>query len=141
MSSSLRVVAEFGGAARSERDHLVRKMSVVVGGFVVAESAQGFDDGVLRFRLAGVDHVVDFGDIAEVGMILLALHGRDPALVLVGIAVELAIAEVAPEQAELPHVVGDVFADIADGAVGADDYFLVFFGDLLAIPLCSAVAC
>ena len=30
------VVAEFGGAARSQRHHLVGKMRVVVGGFVVA---------------------------------------------------------------------------------------------------------
>ena len=42
---------------------------------------------------------------------------------------KLAVFEVASEQAELPHVVGDVFANVADGAVGADDYFLVFLGN------------
>ena len=50
---------------------------------------------------------------------------------VVGITIKLAIAEVASQQAELPHVVGDVFANVADGAVGADDYFLVFLGDLV----------
>jgi hypothetical protein len=95
----------------------------------VAESAQRFDDRVLRLGLARIDDVVDFSDVAEVRMILLALViGGDPAVVLIGIAVELAIAEIASEQAELPHVIGDVFADVADGAVGADDDFLIFFG-------------
>src|SRR5579863_7425814 len=67
-------VAEFGGAARGERDHLVRKMGVVVGGIVVSESAKGFDDGVLRFGLAGVNDVVDFGDAAEVRMVLFSMY-------------------------------------------------------------------
>src|SRR5258708_18854971 len=122
-------VAEFGGTARRERDHLVRKMGVVAGSFAVAEPAQGFDYGVLRFRLAGVDHVVDFGDVSEVGVVLVALHGGDPAVLLIWISEEFAVFEIAAEQAELPHVVGDVFADVADGAVGADDDFLVFLGD------------
>ena len=43
----------------------------MVGGFVVTESAEGFDDCVLRFGLAGVDDVVDFGNVAEVGVIRL----------------------------------------------------------------------
>ncbi len=64
------LVAEFGGATRREGDHLVREMRVAVGGFVVAQAAQGFDNRVLGFGLAGVDYVVDFGDIAKVGMIL-----------------------------------------------------------------------
>ena len=128
-------VAEFGGAARGERDHLVGKMSVVVGGGVVTESAQGFYDGALRFGLAGVDYVVDLGDIAEVGMIFLGGFvvgcGGDPALVVVRIPVELAVGKIATQQSELPHVVGDVFTDVADRAIGAHDYFLVFFGDLV----------
>ena len=105
----------------------------MVRGFVVAEAAQGFDHRVLRLGLASIDHVVDFGDVAEVRMIFLAVGGRNPTLVLIGIAIELAIAEIAPQQAELPHVVCDVFADVADGAVGADDYFLIFFGNLLGL--------
>ena len=123
-------VAEFGGTARRQRDHLVRKMGVVVGGFVVAESSQGFDDSILRLGLAGVDDVIDFGDVAEMRMIFFALDGRDPAVVLIRIAIKLAVTEIAAEQAKLPHVVCDVFADVADGAVGAHDYFLVFFGRL-----------
>ena len=52
---------------------------------------------------------------------------------VVRIPVELAVAEIATQQSELPHVVGNVFADVADGAVGAHDYFLVFFGDLVGM--------
>ena len=110
-------------------------MRVVVGGLVVAEPAQGFDHRVLRFRLPRIDHVVNFRNVAEMRMIFLALHGGYPALVLVGIAVELAIAEIATQQAKLPHVVGDVLADIADSTVGADDHFLIFFGNLAGFPL------
>ena len=49
----------------------------------------------------------------------------------VGIAIKLAIAEVAAQQPKFPHVIGNVFADIADGSVGADDDFLVFLVDLV----------
>ena len=35
----------------------------------VAESTQGLDDSVLRFGLARIDDVVNFSDIAEMGMI------------------------------------------------------------------------
>src|SRR3982074_3044363 len=56
---------------------------------------------------------------------------------LVWIAVELAVAEVAAEEAELPHVIGDIFADVAHRAVGADDYFLVFFRNLVTPSLCG----
>src|SRR5581483_7834573 len=59
----------------------------------------------------------------------LAVHGGNPALVLIGVAVEPAVAEVFPEEAEFPEVVGDVFADVTYGAVGADDYFLILFSD------------
>src|SRR2546421_3643848 len=64
-------------------------------------------------------------------MVLLAFRRGNPAIALVGIAIELAVAEVATQQAKLPHVVGDVFANVADGAVGADNYFLIFFGNLV----------
>src|ERR1700692_1098329 len=106
-------------------------MRVVVGSFVMTEPAQGFDYRVLRFGLAGVDHVINFGDIPEMGMIFLAPHRRNPTVVRVGIAVELAIAEIPSEQAELPHVVCDVFADIAHRAVRADDDFLIFLGNTI----------
>src|SRR5579863_4348755 len=108
-------------------------MGVVRSGFAMAKPAQSLDDRILRFGLAGVDDVVDFGDIAEVGMGFLGVGvvGRrgNPAVVGVGIAIELAIGEITAQEAELPHVVGDVFADVANGAVGADDDFLVFFGN------------
>ena len=46
---------------------------------------------------------------------------------------EALVAEVAAEQAELPKVVGDVFADVGDGAVGADDDFGVVVRVLRAV--------
>src|ERR1019366_2186378 len=39
-------------------------------------------------------------------------------------AIEFPIAEIAPEQAEFPHVISNVFADVSYRAVGADDNFL-----------------
>ncbi len=53
------VVAEFDGAARRERDHLVAEVRVVVGLVGVAHAAQGLDDVGLRIGLARVDDVVD----------------------------------------------------------------------------------
>src|SRR5258708_22238297 len=73
-------VAEFGGAARRERDHLVGEMGVVIGGFVMAESAEGFDYRVLRFGLAGVGHLVGFCGVARGGGVPLPLPCRKPAI-------------------------------------------------------------
>ena len=70
-----KLVAKFRGTARGQRDHLVGKMRVVIGCFSVAQPAQRFDHGVLRLGLPGVDHVVDFGDVAEVRMIFFAIGG------------------------------------------------------------------
>ncbi len=42
---------------------------------------------------------------------------------------ETAVAEVATELAELPEMIGDVLADVADGAVRAHDDLLVFVGE------------
>src|SRR6202008_2823247 len=100
---------------------------------------QSLDDRTLRFGLAGGNDVVDLGAAAQGGVVPTALERRNPAVMLVGIAVELAVAEVAAEQAKLPHVIGDVFANVADGAVGADDDFLVFFGYFVGLDdfLCA----
>ena len=51
---------------------------------------------------------------------------------LIRIAEEFPISEITAEQTELPHVIGNVFADVADGAVGADDDFLIFLGNRFA---------
>src|ERR1700722_9691837 len=115
-------------------------MRVVVGGFVVAKSAQRFHDCALGLRLAGVNYVVDFGHVPEVWMFFFAVGGGDPAVMGVGIAEELPIAEVASQQAELPHVVSDIFADIADRTIGADDYFLIVFGDFVGLGRSRRVA-
>ncbi len=69
------VVAEFGGTARSECDHLVGEVRVAIGGFSVAKSAQSFDHRVLRLRLTRIDDVIDLRHIAEVGMLFFAVGG------------------------------------------------------------------
>ncbi len=122
-------VAEVDGAARSHGDHLVAEVGVVVGGFGEAHASEGGDDVVLRVVLAGVDDVVDGVGAAEGGGGGIARAcGGDPAGVG-GVLVEFGVAEVfAGEQAELPEVVGDVFADVGDGAVGADDDLGIFVG-------------
>src|ERR1700687_2763716 len=74
------VVAEFRRAAWSQRDHLVGEVRVMLSGLTMAESAQGFDDRVLRLRLTGVDNVVNFGDVAEVRMIFFSVHRGNPAV-------------------------------------------------------------
>ena len=53
---------------------------------------------------------------------------------MVGVFVEFGIAEVlAGEQAKLPEVVGNVLADVSDGAVGANDDLGVFIGDVSSL--------
>ena len=67
--------------------------------------------------------------LPKVGCGVRRAGGGDPAGVG-RVLVELCVAEVfAGEEAELPEVVGDVFADVGDGAVGADDDLGVFVGE------------
>ena len=126
------LVAELHGAARRQRDHLVGEVRVVRRLLGVAQQPQRLDHRVLRIALPRVDDVVDRRHAAEVRMVGLAVLGRDPHLVAVGIAVEAAIAEVASQQPELPEVIRDVLADVADRAVGAHDDLRVFVGAGLA---------
>src|SRR5438874_8437008 len=106
-------------------------MRVMICLCAVAEFAQRFDYRVLRLRLAGINYVVNFRDIAEMRMLRLTLLRRYPALVAFGIAIKLSVSEVATQQPKLPHVVGDVFADVTDGPVRPHNHFLVFLGDRL----------
>ena len=129
------LVPQLSGGLRREGHHFVGEVRVVVGSFMVAKAAQSFDHGVLCFRLPGIDDVVNLGHIAEVGMIILAVVRRNPAVMAVPIAKEFSIAKVATQQPELPHVIGDVFADVSNGAVRTNDDFLVFLGDLLPCVL------
>ena len=81
------------------------------------------------FRLAGIDHVIDFRDITKMWMIFFSLGSGYPTIVLVGIAIKLAVPEIAPQETELPHVIGDIFTDVTYGAVGTHDDLLIFFRD------------
>ncbi len=87
------------------------------------------DDLVLRIVLAGVDDVVDGVGVAEDGVAGSRWVSVEIQQVWDRVFVELFVAEVlAGEEAELPEVVGDVLADVGDGAVGADDDLGVFIG-------------
>ena len=125
-------VAHFEGAARRERDDVVGKMLQMIGLLVVSQRAQARDDHLLRIRLPGVDHVEHFVRVAECWRArIVALAGGDPGLVAVRMLVKAPVVEIAVEQAEFPEVVGDVLADVGDGAVGAhDDFRFGFFGRL-----------
>src|SRR5262249_14045144 len=123
------VIAEFGRAAWSQYNHSVGEVREMVSSIFMTQIAQRFLNGILRLRLSYIDDVVILDDIAEMRMIFFPVGGGDPAVVLVRVAVELAVSEIAAEQTELPHVIRDVFADVADSSIRADDYLLVFLGD------------
>src|SRR4051794_10843080 len=63
-------------------------------------------------------------------MLLLTGLRRDPAIVTIRIAKELAIAEILPQQAELPQVIGDVLAGISDRSIRPHDDLVVFVRQL-----------
>ena len=76
---------------------------------------------LLQVALAGVDDVDHPLGAAEGRVLVGAARGvglPDPLLL------PEAVAEVAAEQAELPELVGDVLADVGDGAVGAHDHLV-----------------
>src|ERR1700678_313119 len=111
-------ITKFNCTPWSERDHLIGEVRVAIGGFIVPKSAQGFDHRVLRFRLSCVDHVVNLGHIPKVRMVFFTMGSRDPAVASIRIAKEFPIAKIAPQQPELPHVIRNIFPDIANGTVG-----------------------
>src|SRR5262249_48807480 len=117
-------------AARGERHHLVREMRVAISSLAMAQSSDCLNYSVLRLGLSRVHDVVGFDDIAEMRMILLAIFGRDPDIVSVGIAIELAVSEVASQQPELPHQIRDVLANVSDGSVRPNDDLLIFLGNM-----------
>src|SRR4051812_1293792 len=69
-------------------------------------------------------------------MVAFARIGRDPNFFSIWIPKELAITEVASQFAELPEMIGNVFPDIANRAIRAHDYLLVFVGEF-----CLTLAC
>ena len=101
-------------------------MNRVLGLARVAERAERLAEQRLQVHLPRVDHVVDPRRVAEGGRVTRRRSPtsstratRPPACVG-----EAAIQEVAAEQAELPELVGDVFADVGDDAVRShDDFF------------------
>src|SRR5579859_1958729 len=68
-------VAEFSGAARRERHHLIRKMRVVIRSPSVPKAPERFNHRVLCLRLPRVDYIVDLGYISEMRMIFLTIRG------------------------------------------------------------------
>ena len=100
----------------------------------VAHAAQSLNDVGLRIGLARVNDVVDGLRAAKVRMLGGTVYRREPALA-VGVGEEGEIAEVLAKEAELPEVIGDVFADVRDGAVGADDDLGILVGAALRAVL------
>ena len=85
----------------------------------IAQRLQALSHDLLQVRLADIDDVVDPVAMTECGMDPLSLGRRsypDIARLL-----EMAVAEVPVEQAELPELVGDVLAGVGHRAVRADD--------------------
>ena len=103
-------------------------MFQVVGFFVVSEGAQPGDDNLLRVGLARIDHVENIVRVAEGrGAGVVAVAGGDPGFVTVGMFVKTAVMKIAVEQAELPKMMRDVFANVGDRAGGAHDNFCFGF--------------
>ena len=60
---------------------------------------------------------------------------------MVGVCEERLVAEVLAEQAEFPEVIGDVFANVSDRAVGANDDLRVFVRALRAVLVLDWLCC
>ena len=115
-------VAELLGAARRQRDHIVGEMLQPIGLFGVAERAESLLDDLLRVRLARIDDVVHLMGVAEFrGARLVGCGIRHPSFMAVGMTVKLVVVKIAAEQTEFPKVVGDVLADVGDGAARSYD--------------------
>ena len=135
-------VAKIHGAARSQSHHFIREVMIVVGLFGETHAAQCLDHVVLRIGLARVDDVIDGIRVSEMrqsGCRLVVVLGGDPAAIAVGIDMEQVIAEVEAKLVELPQVIRDVFADVADGAIGAHNH-LGFFIGIFAVRTCGSCA-
>src|ERR1035438_2551925 len=113
-------------------------MRIPIRRLIVPQPAQSLNHRVLRLRLPRIDHVVNLRDIAKMRMVLLSVRRRNPALVSIRIPEKLSVTEIAPEQPELPHVIRNVFADVADRAIRAHNYLLIFLGNL--VVLCTSRA-
>src|SRR5687767_10854407 len=86
----------------------------------MAQGLEARPDDLLEIALAGVDDVDHPLGVAEERMPLDALSDGLPDSLLL----PEAVAEVEPEKAELPELVGDVLAHVGHRAVGADDDFV-----------------
>ena len=95
------LVAQLDRAARRQRDHLIRKVDVVLRGFGISQTTQCFNHVCLGVRLAAVDDVVNCLRASKIGMIRLTRLGRDPAHMIV-VGKEGRVAEITAQQAKLP---------------------------------------
>src|SRR5580700_4425787 len=113
-------------------------MFQAVGLFGVAEGSQSCRDHLLRIRLPRIHHVEDFVGVAERRRACVAtLACGDPGFVAIGMRVKALVVKIAVEEAELPEMVGDVFSDVRDSAIGSDDDF--GFGLLGGLVVCFVV--
>ena len=113
-------VAQFPRRAVRQRHHLVREVRRALGFVAMAERGQRLLQQLLQIALPRVDHVVDGMGAAErrpVGPIAAGRRRRRPQRVAGEAGAEGPVVEVLPEQSELPELIGDVLADVGDGAV------------------------
>src|SRR4029453_16258884 len=94
----------------------------------MSEGPERLTEKRLQIHLSRIDHVVDARGAPEWGSVLLTIRGRRrPQHVTIGLSGEPAISKIAAEQAELPELIRNVFADVGDNAVGAHDHLFARF--------------
>ena len=125
MVEVVRLPQLFGQIRLWDRDHLARP----------ARRVSDPPDPVRLCVHSRLGHVVDASGLSERRRQGLAILGRGrPEDAAIGLRGEAAIEKVAAKKAELPELVGDVFADVGDDAVRSDDDFFAlltvvdFFG-------------
>src|SRR5438874_2627726 len=95
--------------------------------FFISQGANSLDDVVLRICLPRINHIVDGADPAEVRVLGFTLLSGNPDLVAVGILEKLSVSKISSQKTKLPKMIGNVFAYVGHGPVGADDHLLIFF--------------
>lgn len=120
---------------RRQCDHLVSKMHARLFTTLRRDRCNAFFDDLLRIRLTRVDDVIYRLATAEMGVLFVVrVGGRDPKLLAVGVGVKQFVVEIKAQDAEFPHLIGDVFARVSDRSVRADEDlvgFVVFVAGVL----------
>ncbi len=96
--------------------YLVGKMSRVIGLAPVAQPPERPVHDLLRVALADIDHIYRLVRAAEVGS-RFAIRRRRPELRAVFLYTPRLVQEVHTQNAEFPHLVGDVLTSVCNGSI------------------------